>query len=112
MLISARILRSSLFALYAAVSVAAIGITSDAQAQARATSTASQHVRTAASIVDGISLGIRKSHQGESELWIEANDLKATVMTRSEGKLFREYAKPAAAAVATEDTREIAVAFE
>ena len=104
--------RSSLYALYAAVSVAAICISTEAQAQARATSTASQQITSSVSIVDGISLGIRKSHQGESELWIEANDLKATVMTRTEGKLFRVHAKPSENVVATEPTREIAVAFE
>lgn len=104
--------RSSFYALLAAVSVSAIAMASDAHAQARAQSSVSVEVQASVTIVDGISLGIRKSQQGESELWIEANDLKATVMTRSEGKLFREYEETSIARLATEPTREIAVAFE
>jgi hypothetical protein len=88
-----------------------LGDLSDAHAQARSRSNAGAEVTASVTIIDGIALGIRKSHQGESELWIEANDLKATVMTRSEGKLFREYTDKKTDLPA-EPTREIAVAFE
>lgn len=101
--------RSSFYALLAAVFVLTFGLSSKVYAQARGESPASHEVKAAATIVDGISLGIRKSHQDETELWIEANDLKATVLIRSEGKLFREYKLTDERAL---ERQEIAVAFE
>jgi hypothetical protein len=103
---------SSLSALIAAVSVSALMSASDASAQSRAINSTRAQSVASVTIIDGISLGIRKSHQGESELWIEANDLKATVMTRSEGKLFRIIDDRKDQSTGSQPTQEIAVAFE
>lgn len=104
--------RSSFYALFVAVSVSALAFLPEAYGQSTSSSEVQVQVAASVTIIDGISVGIRKSHEGGSELWIEANDLRSIVMTRSEGKLFREYELTAIDNVATRPTREIAVAFE
>jgi hypothetical protein len=101
-------MRSIRYAFVIAVSASAVVSFTDAHAQWALASHHLKQVSAAVSIIDGISLGIRKSHQGESKLLIEANGLKATVMTRSAGKLFRERSEP----VSDARIKEIVVAFE
>jgi hypothetical protein len=100
--------RSRFYALLLGISLSCIASSADLRAQAVAASTSICQVSAAVTIIDGTSVGIRKSDQGVFELSMEANGLKTTVMTRSAGKLFQEQDAPTTDA----ETKEIVVAFE
>jgi len=105
------------YALAATICVFLASYASEAQAQLHAINKSTAQSRASVTIVDGISLGVRSSHQDRSELSIHSNGLKATVMTRSAGKLFRESFTASASEFVIESTRkesadEVLVAFE